>query len=327
MKALVTGGTGFIGSHLVDKLLEKGYEVKCLTRKSSNLRWLKNLNVEIICGSFFDESSLKKAVEDVDYVFHIAGAVMSKTKQGFYISNQLSTKNLVEACIKYNKNLKRFIYLSSGTACGPNHSGRPNVETDDCNPITTYGKSKIAAEKELLQRSQDLPITIIRPSAIYGPRDEAIYQYFLAVSKGLVSLIGFSDKYVSLIHSHDLVNGIVLAAESDKSVGEIYNISSEKHYSWKEIGAVCQKVIGRKTFTLRLPHFIVYASGAVSQLLGYLSPKGAVFNIEKAKDFTQKYWMFSPEKAVKDLGYKQEKSLEDGIRETIEWYKKNGWMK
>lgn len=327
MKALVTGGTGFVGSHLVDKLIEKGWQVKCLTRKSSNLRWLKNLNIEIVCGSFFDDSSLKKAVEDVDYVFHIAGAVMSKTKQGYYISNQIATKNLAEACIKYNKNLKRFIYLSSQTVYGPSINGEPTKETDDCRPITTYGKSKLEAEKELLKLSQELPITIIRPPAIYGPRDEAIYQYFLAVSKGIISLIGFSDKYVSLIHSHDLINGIMLAAESEKTVGEIYNISSEKYYSWKEIGSICKKVIGRKTITLKIPHIFVYLVAAISQLFGYLTPKGAVFNIEKARDFTQKYWILSPEKAVKDLGFKQEMNLEDGIKNTIEWYKNNGWIK
>jgi dihydroflavonol-4-reductase len=327
MKVFVTGATGFVGSHLVDKLLEKGYEVKCLTRKSSNLRWLKGLNVEIINGSLYDEATLKKAVEDVDYVFHIAGAVMSKTKEGFFVANQLATKNLAEACIKFNKNLKRFVYLSSGTACGPSYDGKPITETHDSKPITTYGKSKIAAEKELLSRSEELPITIIRPPAIYGPRDEAIYQYFVAVSKGLISLIGFDDKYVSLIHVSDLIEGIVLAAESDKTIGEIYNISTEVHNSWKEIGDVCRKVIGRKTLTLKLPHFIVYASAAVSQLLGYFSSKGAVFNIEKAKDFTQKYWTFDTTKAVKNLGYKQKISLEDGIRSTIEWYRKNGWMK
>lgn len=327
MKALVTGGTGFVGSHLTEKLLEKGWNVKCFTRKTSNLRWLKNLNVEIVCGSFFDDSSLKKAVEDVDYIFHIAGAVMSKTKQGYFISNQIATKNLAEAAIKYNKNLKRFIYLSSQTVYGPSLNGEPTKETDDCKPITTYGKSKLAAEKELLNLSEELPLTIIRPPAIYGPRDEAIYQYFLAVSKGLISLIGFSDKYISIIHSHDLVNGIMLAAENENAVGEIYNISSEKYYSWKEIGDICKKAIGRKTFTIRLPHFLVYTVAAFSQLFGYLTTKGAVFNIEKARDFTQKYWILSPEKAIKQLGFKQEVSLEDGIKSTIEWYKQNGWMK
>jgi len=327
MKALVTGGTGFVGSHLTEKLLEKGWNVKCFTRKTSNLRWLKNLNVEIVCGSFFDDSSLKKAVEDVDYIFHIAGAVMSKTKQGYFISNQIATKNLAEAAIKYNKNLKRFIYLSSQTVYGPSLNGEPTKETDDCKPITTYGKSKLAAEKELLNLSEELPLTIIRPPAIYGPRDEAIYQYFLAVSKGLISLIGFSDKYISIIHSHDLVNGIMLAAENENAVGEIYNISSEKYYSWKDIGDICKKAIGRKTFTIRLPHFLVYTVAAFSQLFGYLTTKGAVFNIEKARDFTQKYWILSPEKAIKQLGFKQEVSLEDGIKSTIEWYKQNGWMK
>ncbi|HEY9186661.1 MAG TPA: NAD(P)-dependent oxidoreductase [Ignavibacteria bacterium] len=327
MKALVTGGTGFVGSHLTEKLLEKGWEVKCLTRKTSNLRWLKNLNVEIICGSFFDDNSLKKAVEDVDYIFHIAGAVMSKTTQGYFISNQIATKNLAEASIKYNKSLKRFIYLSSQTVYGPSLNGEPTKETDDCKPITTYGKSKLAAEKELLNLAEELPLTIIRPPAIYGPRDEAIYQYFLAVSKGLISLIGFSDKFISIIHSHDLINGIMLAAENENAIGEIYNISSEKYYSWKDIGDICKKAIGRKTITIRLPHFLVYTVAAFSQLFGYLTTKGAVFNIEKARDFTQKYWILSPEKAIKQLGFKQEVSLEDGIKSTIEWYKQNGWMK
>lgn len=327
MKALVTGGTGFIGSHLVDKLLKKGYEVKCLTRKTSNTRWLKGKKIEIVDGGFYNDDTLKKAVEGVDYIFHIAGAVMSKSKKGFFLSNQIATKNLAEACIKHNKNIKRFIYLSSGTACGPCINGKPNVETDKCNPITTYGKSKIAGENELLKRAKDLPITIIRPSAIYGPRDEAIYQYFMAVSKGLISLIGFSAKYVSLIHSHDMVSGIMLAAENEKAVGQIYNISSERPYSWQEIGNICKNVIGRKTITLRLPHFIVYAAGAVSQFFGYFTKKGSVFNIEKAKDFTQEHWVFSPEKAMKELGYGQEISLEDGIRDTIDWYRKNGWMK
>jgi dihydroflavonol-4-reductase len=327
MKILVTGGTGFIGSHLVERLIEKGHDVRCFVRKSSNLRWLKDLKVELFNGSFYDESSLKEAVSGIDSIYHIAGAVMAKTPQGYFQSNQIATKNLLEACIKNNKDLKRFIYVSSGTVTGPSPDGKPITEDMPCNPITNYGRSKYAAEIEVIKCKKEFPITIVRPSAVYGPHDEAIYQYFKAVNSGLISLIGFSDKFVSLVHSTDLVDGILLAGESEKAIGQTYFIGSENFYSWKVIGATAKKVCGRKTLTLRIPHFLVYAAAGISQVLGYFSAKGAVFNIEKAKDFTQSHWIFSVEKAKKELGFVEKITLEDGFRDTIEWYKKNNWLK
>jgi dihydroflavonol-4-reductase len=327
MKVLITGGSGFIGSHLVDSMLEKGYDVRCLVRKSSNLRWLKDPKIELVNGGFFDESALKKAVTGVDYVYHVAGAVLSKSKKGFYISNHLATKNLIESCLKYNSSLKRFLFVSSLTVCGPNIDGEPHTEETPCKPITTYGKSKLEAEKEVLSHGNEIPVTVVRAPAIYGPRDEAIYQYFQAVNKGLVSLIGFSKKHISLVHSGDLVRGIILAGESDKSISQIYFISSEGWYSWSELTNVMKKTIGRKTITVKLPHFLVYSAAAASQFIGYFTPKGAVFNIEKARDFTQKYWICDITKAKNELGYNQQISLEDGIKDTIDWYKKNGWLK
>jgi nucleoside-diphosphate-sugar epimerase len=327
VKILVTGGSGFIGSHLVDRMLEKGYDVRCLVRKTSNLRWLKDPKIELVTGSFFDESALKKAVIEVDYVYHVAGAVMSKTKSGYFVSNHLATKNLIESCLKFNRDLKRFIFVSSSTVCGPSYDGKPVNETTPCFPITNYGRSKLEAEKEVLSNGNEIPVTVIRAPAIYGPRDEAIYYYFKAVNSGLISLIGFSNKYVSLIHSSDLVKGIILAGENEKAISQIYFISSDGWYSWVELSEVIRNVVGRKTITIRIPHFLVYTTAAISQLIGYFSAKGAVFNIEKAKDFTQQYWICDISKAKNELGYYQEINLEDGIRDTIEWYKKNGWLK
>jgi dihydroflavonol-4-reductase len=327
MKILVTGGTGFVGSHLVDRFLEKGYDVRCFIRKSSNLRWLKDPKLEFVSGSFFDEESLKKAVTDVDYIYHIAGAVMAKTAQGYFNSNHIGTKNLIEACLKYNKNIKRFVYVSSQTAAGPSYDGKPLTEDQDPHPITNYGRSKIAAEKEVLSHSDNIPVTIVRPSAVYGPRDEAIFIYFQTVNSGLVSLIGFHDKSVNLTHVDDIVRGIMLAGESEKSIGQTYFLASEKIYSWKQITDAMKKACGRKTITVRIPHWVVYSVAAVSQFFGLFTKKGSVFNIEKARDFTRKNWTCDVSKAKKELGYKQEVSLDDGVKLTFEWCRKNGWLK
>jgi nucleoside-diphosphate-sugar epimerase len=327
MKVLITGGTGFVGSHLVDKLIEKGYDVRCFIRKSSNLRWLQDPKIELVSGSFFDQNSLKNAVTDVDYIYHIAGAVMAKTPQGYFNSNHIGTKNLLEAALQNNKNLKRFVYVSSQTAAGPSYNGKPLKEDDEPHPITNYGRSKIAAEKEVMSHANDFPITIVRPSAVYGPRDEAIFIYFKTVNSGLISLIGFNEKFVNLSHSDDIVRGIILAGESDKSINQTYFLASEKWYTWKEITDTMKKFCGRKTITLKIPHAVVYSIAAISQFFGLFSKKGAVFNIEKARDFTRKYWICDISKAKNDLGFKQEVSLNDGIEGTFEWYRKNGWLK
>lgn len=324
----ITGGTGFIGSHLVDRCLERGDEVRVLVRKTSNLRWLEGKNVQLIEGDIRDASSLEAFVRDADYVYHIAGVVKARDRAGYFDGNVTATENMLDATQRFAPNVKRFLYASSQTAAGPSPSlDRPVREDDEPHPITTYGESKIAAENAVRARTNTLPWTIVRPPAMYGPRDTEIFIYFQAIARGLNSMIGFNDKRLSLLHADDLVTGSILAAEADISVGETYFISSEEFYSWPQVGRITAAIMDSRYVTLRLPHALVYVIAGVSQFIAGLQRKPATLNIEKARDITRQYWTCDVSKAKKELGYRQQVGIEDGIRNTVAWYRQQGWLK
>jgi nucleoside-diphosphate-sugar epimerase len=324
----ITGATGFIGSHLADRMLEAGHEVRALVRRSSNLRWLEGKDIRLVEGDIRDAASLEDFVRDADYIYHIAGVVKARDRQAYFEGNVQATENMLTAAEKYAPGLKRFLYVSSQTAAGPAASlDRPVREEDTPNPITTYGESKVAAEAAVRGMGDRLPWTIVRPPAMYGPRDTEIFIYFQTIARRLNSMIGFDEKRLNLLHSDDLVRGMVLAAEADHSVGETYFIASEQYYSWPQVGKVTAEALGRGTITLRLPHTLVYGVAAVAQFVAALQEKPATLNLEKARDITQRYWICDVSKAKRDLGYRQEMDLETGIRTTADWYRAQGWLK
>ncbi len=328
MIASITGASGFIGSHLADTLLEKGYTVRALVRKTSNLRWLKDKPIELVDGGLTNKASLAELVRGADYVFHLAGLVKARNWDEYYQANVQATADLIEATLAEAPALKRFMYISSQTAAGPASSlDRPTREDDQPNPLTRYGKSKILAEELVRSHTVKLPYTIVRPPAVFGPRDTEIYLYFKALQSGLNSVMGFDDKRLSLIHSADLVRGIVMAAEAEKALNETYFISSEEFYSWDQVGKICGEALGRKFFTFRMPHSMLYVIAAFAQFFSAIAGKAATLNIEKAKDFTQRYWICDTSKATRDFGYHQQLTIEEALRDTIEWYKRAGWLK
>ncbi|CUS77325.1 Nucleoside-diphosphate-sugar epimerase [Candidatus Kryptonium thompsonii] len=325
MKALVTGGTGFIGSHLVDELLNRGYEVRCIVRDTSNLKWLNGKDVEIFKGSLFDIDFLKKAVEDVDYVYHIAGVTKGKNYQDYYRGNVETTQNLLEACLE-NQKLKKFVLASSLAAVGPGDDAIPVDETRQYNPITSYGKSKAEAEKVTLSFKDKLPITIVRPPSVYGPRDTYTFELFKYVKFGFLPVVLSDDQILSLVYVSDLVDGFILAGENEQATGEIYFISSEKIYTWKEIEEAVLKALDKKVFRIKIPAPILYSVSFISELIFKLQKKASPLNLEKIKDVRQKNWACSIEKAKKELGYTPKVSLEEGMRITINWYVENKWL-
>jgi nucleoside-diphosphate-sugar epimerase len=324
--AFVTGGTGFIGSHLVERLLSLGYKVRCLIRNPKKPGYLENLPVELFTGDLFSSEALEKGIAGVDYVYHVAGVVGSRDKQGFYRQNRDGTKNVVEIAARINPQLTRFVFVSSGAAVGPAKPGKMVDETTPYHPITTYGKSKKAAELEVLKFKDVIPTTIVRPTAVYGPRDPATFDYFNTINKGIEPLVGFREKRVSLVHSTDLVSGILLAGESKAATGQVYFLGSNRAYSWREIGDVTKKIIGKRAFRIRLPHPVVYAVAVTAGLFSSFSEKPSVLNFEKGRDMVQDSWTFDSSKALRDLGYQPAIELPEGIAETVAWYRKHGWM-
>jgi nucleoside-diphosphate-sugar epimerase len=324
--AVVTGANGFVGSHLVDLLLSKGYEVRCIVRKSSNLRWLENKNVTIYDCGLFDKNSLMKVFDGANYIYHVAGVVKSKKPEGYFKGNVETTRVLLDVALKNKNSIKKFLVVSSQTATGPSFNNIPVNEESPCKPITTYGKSKLAEEELAKTYMGKLPITICRAPAVYGERDTEILIFFKTFYKGLMTTIGFDKKTISLIHVLDLVYGLYLASKADIAVGQTYFISSEKFYTWEEIGEVTSKVLKRKALHVKVPHAVVFTLAAFAQFFAAFSNQPATLNIEKARDITRHAWTCDTSKAVNQLNYRQKISIEEGIKRTCNWYKQMNWF-
>jgi nucleoside-diphosphate-sugar epimerase len=324
--AVVTGSNGFVGSHLVDLLLEKNFSVRCIVRESSNLKWLEGKDIEIFKCGLFDKAGLAIAIKDADYIYHVAGVVKSKTRNGYFTGNVETTRNLLDVALEQNNNVKRFVVVSSQTVTGPSLNGNPVNEKTECIPLTTYGKSKYEEEKLALGYKDKLPITICRAPAVYGQRDTEIFIYFQNFARGITTKIGFDKKILSLIHVNDLVEGFYKAAISDKSIGEVYFISSEKFYTWDEINTITSTVLNKKVIKILVPHFLLYTIAAIAQFFSIFSSKAATLNLEKAKDLVQHAWICDTSKAMRDLEYRQNISIEDGVKRTCEWYKEMKWI-
>ena len=324
--AVVTGASGFVGSHLVDLLIEKNYTVRCLIRKTSSLKWLEGKDVELHICELTDKDGLRKVFKGADYIYHVAGIVKSKKPEGYFLGNVNTTKTLLDVALEFKENIKRFLIVSSQTSSGPSRPGNPINEDSPCNPITTYGRSKLAQEELAKKYMDKLPITICKVAAIYGERDTEIFIFFQTFSRGLMTKIGLHDKQVSLIHVTDVVRGLYLAAVSEKAIGQTYFITSEKYYTWKEVGDTTSKIMNKKPLVVKVPHFVVYIISGIAQFFSLFSSKAATLNIEKAKDLTQYAWISDYKKAYNDFGFKQEISLEEGIRRTVSWYKKMKWL-
>ena len=326
MRSLVTGGSGFIGSHLVELLLARGHTVRCLVRRTSDLKWLKGLPVEYIYGDLFDAEVLCRAVDAADYVYHSAGLTKAKKKEEYYRANTLGTQNLLEAVLTSTPRIKRFVLISSQTAAGPSNGKTPVTEETPPHPITTYGKSKLRAEQECLKLRERVSTTIVRPPVVYGPRDKDVFEFFHTMSRGLQPMVGMREKYVSFIHAEDLVRGIVMAAESPNAVGSTYFVANKGFYGWREVGEITRRVLGTKALRIRIPEFGVYGVAAFAEFFALFSKKPALINFEKARDMVQDYWTCDGSKAERDFGFHAEISLEEGIRDAVEWYRSSGWL-
>jgi len=323
--SIVTGANGFVGSHLVDYLLEQGHYVKCIIRKSSNLQWLDGKEVELCTCGLNDIEALKIAFQDANYIFHIAGVVKALKPEGFFKGNVETTKNVLEAALTA-KYLKKVLITSSMAATGPAPKGGSVDENSPLKPMEPYGYSKVEQEKVALTYSDRIPVVIVRPPGVFGERDTEILAFFKMMSKGWCVRMGLDNKELSLVHVRDLVQGMHLAATHKNNSGEIYFLGSLECYNWKQIGEVTTKIMQRKTQALPIPHFLLFIVGSVGSLMEKWFKSNVDLNMDRARRITCSSWYCSSEKAVKELGYQQSLSLEEGIKRTIDWYKEKGWI-
>lgn len=326
MRALVTGATGFIGSHLVEALLQKGVQVRCLVRKTSDLSWLKSLPIEGVHGDCNDKASLGEAVKGVDQVFHLAGVTKAIEEKTYFEVNALGTENLIHACLENNPRLKIFIYLSSQAAAGPCQNGGKKKESDLCEPVSAYGHSKRMGEEFALAHSHEIPLLILRPSAVYGPRDRDIYAFFKLLTKRIKPCLSGQDQHISLCYVQDIIQAILLAAEAQESSGELFFLSDGHDYRLEEIGDIFAQAMGITPVCIRLPEWMIFGIASFSEYLSKLSGKPPLLNKGKVEEMIQKNWVCDITKAKILLGFEPQFKLLQGAKLTFEWYRKENWL-
>lgn len=326
MKVLVTGGTGFIGSHLVERLVQEGHQVRCVAKDRLHSVYLESLGIELMLGDLNNGMDLEAVLDGVECIYHLAGVTRARSNKDYYEGNYLTTKNFINICAHSSNKFERFVYVSSQAAVGPALDGRPVTEEDPYQPVSHYGKSKMLAEKEVLRYRDKMPITIIRPSAVYGPRDREMLQYFLLVKKQLQLLIGFRNKWLNFVYVDDLVDGLLLAGEHPRAEGESFFIGSEASCTTEDIGNTVASILDCRPIRFRVPHLVVFSVAAIAEGIGKLTGKPIFFNLQKAKESVQPSWIFSVEKAKLKLGFSPRVSLAEGLKRTYRWYEENGWL-
>jgi nucleoside-diphosphate-sugar epimerase len=310
----------------VEALLKTGIHVRCLFRKTSDRKWLRDLPIDAVYGDCNDPDSLGVAVKSVDQVFHLAGVTKAIKERTYFEVNTFGTENLINACLEHNSHLKKFIYLSSQAAAGPCRGEGMKRESDICAPVSPYGKSKRMGEELALAHSHELPLIILRPCAIYGPRDRDIYTYFKLLSKRIKPCLSGQGHHVSLCYVGDLVQAIVLAAEAGQPSGEIFFLSDGQDYRMEEICDIIAQAMEVTPLSVPVPEWILFGIASFSEHLSKFTGRPPLLNRGKVEEMVQKNWVCDITKAKTLLGFKPQIPLSQGARLTFEWYRREHWL-
>ncbi len=322
LKALVTGGTGFIGSHLVEMLVSKNWDVTCLVRPTSQTEFLKKLPVKLTVHETNGLERLECAVKGQDYVFHLAGRIRPASRATYDKANHQLTRNLVQACLKKNTGLKRFVYVSSISAAGPSLPDQYSEEGQVPSPTSEYGRTKLKGEMAIQDIWDIVPSTIIRPPNVYGPRQQETELLIKLISKRIVPILKDRGEMTSLIYVSDLVEGILQATFSPKAQNQIYFLTDGKGYSWRKLILTIKKhVLGNSLF-FPLYEDAIYLAALLTDVVMATGVVKIFFGRKVWHAMVRTPWLFSTSKAEKDLGFHTRYPLEKGIRVTVNYYKK-----
>lgn len=322
-KVIVTGASGFIGSRLRDALLAAGSDVVSLVRASSP-QVMRGRSAAV---DYADEASLRRVIEQEqpEYVFHVAGATKGVTPKDFFRGNVLPTQSLVRA-LRGTSALKRFVLVSSLTAYGPSNEGPPLTERHEPKPVEHYGRSKLEAERVLMREGEGLPWTIVRPSGVYGPADVDTFVLFRAAKLGVNLFYGNHKKRASMVYVDDLVDALVTAAQSERSLGRGYFICDGRPYTWGEIQEHIGQAVGRRGVNLHLPSFVVDVAARAGEIATAFDKKPRILNRQKALMDAQQAWLCTHAAAREDFGYVPRVDMAEGTRRAVEWYTQQGWL-
>ena len=320
-KILITGSSGFVGSHLVEEALSRGLQVFAGVRSSSSKRYLQDDRIRFVEMDFSDKKSLSAALtEQYDYIMHNAGITKAPNDETYLKINKGFTQNFAEAILSNQTGLKKFTFTSSIAAYGPADESKDQIVSNrmNPNPVTGYGRSKLAAE-EYLHEKIDLPWIIIRPTAVYGPRDVDFLTLYKSIQKGIAGQIGFKDQYASFVYVKELAR-VMLDATLSKHTKSSYFVSDGEKYHVQDLNKIVADSIGKKIVKIKIPLPLIKTIAGVNELYSKLSGKATILNFDKVNELKATNWYCDIENLKKDIGYTPQVFLKEGIEKTTRWY-------
>lgn len=327
MKALVTGAAGFVGSHLVETLVREGWETTCFVLEGDDLRWIRDTGARIVTGDCTCKETIFPALSDrPDVIFHLAVVTNSTIPELYHQVNFEGTKNVVEACLESDLDLKRFVFPSSLAVLGPTQDGRPLGEDDECNPVTDYGRSKLEAENYLRGLGDRLPLTILRMALVYGPRlSLGIFPIFRLASRGLKFVDG--EMKTSIVYVEDVVRSLLLTAERDEALHRTYQVGEERPYTDREITNAIGDAVGTRTITIKMPGPMLIMTGAALHLFAKVTRTTPLIDLRRISDIRHRCWLLDTSRIRDELGFTTQVDLREGTRRAAEWYRSEGWIR
>jgi nucleoside-diphosphate-sugar epimerase len=329
MIAVVTGSTGFIGSHLVDTLLSRGFVVRALVRPETR-RGARDERVEYFQADLLDDRSVRESRvwEGATQVYHLAGVTKGRTLAHFRAGNVFPTANVLAALAARSGKGPRIVLVSSQAAAGPAPSAdAPVNESDRPVPVEAYGRSKLQAEQAVARYRDELRVTIVRPSSVYGPRDRDFLAAFRQASRRIALHAVPRDHAFSVVHVADLVDALLRAAERPAAVGRTYFVANETPITWGELYDEVARTAGSSPLQLQVPRTAVRLAAHAGDLLSTFTGRSTLLNRNKAALGRPRWWLCDASRAREELGWQTGVPLQLGVRETYNWYVEAGWIR
>lgn len=328
---VVSGATGFIGQHLVRRLVGRGIQVTALLRPSSNRAQVEALGARVAIADLERGDGLREALAGADAVLHLAGVTKARTAPEYERGNAEVTR-LIARTLASQANPARLVLCSSLAAAGPSRIGQPLTEADVPNPVSTYGRSKLNAERAVREFSGTVPTVIVRPPIVYGPADkEVLPNLFPMLRLGLALKGGFGPKHFSIVHVEDVCSALESAADkgptlrADDPASGVYFVSDGREHSWEDVCQQVAKAMGKRALrVLPVPNAVSYAVGLGSELQARLRGIVPILNRDKVREMRCEAWTCSPSRAAKAIGYAPAFDIERGMANAVEWYRREG---
>ncbi len=325
-RVLLTGATGFVGSHVVDALAGVDVAVRALVRATSRAGALENRGIELVRGSLADDAFIASAMDGIDVVIHLAALTHAPSEAAFIETNVQATRRLVNAARDAGPPPRRFLFMSSLAAAGPSLDGRPVRPGDRPHPITAYGRSKREAERACFEAGTSLEVVVLRAPAVYGPRDPEILRFFRLASAGFVPLPPGPPRPLQLVHAADLARAVTLAA-TRPGVRGTFHIAEPRAYDMRDIVRLIGHSIGRRVRVLPLPAPLIRVAALVAESVNRAAGRTSMLNRDKASEFLAPGWLCETDAARDAFGFETRIALPEGLAATATWYRENGWLR